>query len=130
MKVTASTVFLNVADVLASAAFAQDHLGFAESSFAGYPPSASLASVTHPGTGFNVIFLDANSASFEPAAIAGPAGRGTLLALTVENVDHEAERLAKAGVALTTEPHTEPWGERYCQLTDPNGLVWQLIQWV
>ena len=27
-------------------------------------------------------------------------------------------------------PETEPWGERYCQFADPNGLVWQLVEWV
>jgi uncharacterized glyoxalase superfamily protein PhnB len=25
---------------------------------------------------------------------------------------------------------TEPWGERYFQVTDPNGVVIQLVQWM
>ncbi len=29
-----------------------------------------------------------------------------------------------------TPPETEPWGERFCQFADPNGIVWQLVQWV
>lgn len=28
-----------------------------------------------------------------------------------------------------TPPETEPWGERYCQFADDNGIVWQLVEW-
>ena len=31
---------------------------------------------------------------------------------------------------ITTPIETEEWGERYFQVTDPNGVVIQLVQWV
>ena len=55
---------------------------------------------------------------------------GLLLVFVVDDVDAEAERLAQAGVAFTTPIETEPWGERYFQVTDPNGVVIQLVQWM
>jgi hypothetical protein len=33
-------------------------------------------------------------------------------------------------VAITTPLETEPWGERYFQVTDPNGVVVQFVQWM
>ncbi|WP_333783362.1 VOC family protein [Nostoc sp. 'Peltigera membranacea cyanobiont' 210A] len=29
---------------------------------------------------------------------------------------------------ITTEIETEPWGERFFQVTDPNGVVIQLVE--
>jgi uncharacterized glyoxalase superfamily protein PhnB len=31
---------------------------------------------------------------------------------------------------VVTPPETEPWGERYVQYRDPNGLIIQLVQWM
>ena len=77
-----------------------------------------------------MIFLRTGLSSFKPAEIAGPAGQGTLLAFVVDDVDAEFARIAASGARVVTPPETEPWGERYCQFADPNGLVWQLVQWV
>jgi uncharacterized glyoxalase superfamily protein PhnB len=33
-------------------------------------------------------------------------------------------------VPIATPLQTEPWGERFFQMTDPNGVVIQLVQWV
>ena len=48
----------------------------------------------------------------------------------VDDVDGEYERLMAEGVEITTPIETEPWGERYFQVTDPNGVLLQLVQWV
>jgi len=48
----------------------------------------------------------------------------------VEDIDREYARLQEEGVAITTPLQTEPWGERFFQVTDPNGVVLQLVQWV
>ncbi|MFN8170668.1 MAG: VOC family protein [Candidatus Nanopelagicales bacterium] len=55
-----------------------------------------------------------------------------LVALVVDlRLDDEFARLAAAGAAVVTAPETEPWGERYCQVQDPNGIVFgQLVEWV
>ncbi|WP_255481110.1 VOC family protein [Micromonospora thermarum] len=34
-----------------------------------------------------------------------------------------------AGVEITTPLREEPWGERLFQITDPNGLIIQLVEW-
>ena len=124
MNITSTAISLNVADVDASAAFAAE-FGFTEAMSA-----AGFVSLEHPTAGVNVIFLRTGLSTFKPAEIAGPAGQGTLLAFVVDDVDAEFARIAASGARVVTPPETEPWGERYCQLADPNGLVWQLVQWV
>jgi catechol 2,3-dioxygenase-like lactoylglutathione lyase family enzyme len=124
MDITSTAISLNVADVEASAAFAA-RLGFTEAMAAD-----GFVSLEHPTAGVNVIFLRTGLSSFKPAEIAGPAGQGTLLVFVVDDVDAEFARIAASGARVVTPPETEPWGERYCQFADPNGIVWQLVQWV
>lgn len=124
MQITASALSLNVADPVASAAFATEHLGFTEEMAAD-----GFVSLTREDAGFNLIFLRTGLESFKPAAAAGPAD-GLLVAFVVDDVDAEYARLQREGVAITTPIETEPWGERYFQVTDPNGVVVQLVQWV
>jgi predicted enzyme related to lactoylglutathione lyase len=125
MRITSSAVSLNVADEQASAAFLRDHFGFVEEISA-----HGFVSLTRPDAGFNVIYLRTGLSTFKPASMAGHAADGLLLVFVVDDVDAEAERLAQAGLAFTTPIETEPWGERYFQVTDPNGVVIQLVQWM
>lgn len=125
MKITDTALSLNVADPAASAEFATTHFGFTEAMSAD-----GFVSLAHPDAGFNVVFLRTGLGTFKPASIAGPAGQGMLIAFVVDDLDAEYARIAAAGATVITAPETEPWGERYCQFTDPNGLVWQLVQWV
>ncbi|BBZ34605.1 hypothetical protein MCNF_32100 [Mycolicibacterium confluentis] len=53
-----------------------------------------------------------------------------LLAYVVDDVDHAFETVRAGGATVITEPQTEPWGERYCQFEDPNGIIIQFVQWV
>ena len=111
MKITGTALSLNVADPAASADFAETHFGFTEAM-----ASDGFVSLEHSSAGMNVIFL--------------PAGQGLLIVFVVEDIDREFARIAAAGATVVTTPETEPWGERYCQFVDPNGIVWQLVQWV
>ena len=77
-----------------------------------------------------MIFLATGLPTFKPAQIAGSAGQGLLLVFVVDDVDAEYGRLRDGGAQVVTPPETEPWGERFCQFADPNGLIWQLVQWV
>ncbi|CAM3189291.1 VOC family protein [Nocardioides dubius] len=124
MNITASAISLNVPDPAASARFAAQ-LGFTEAM-----SSDGFVSLAHPSAGVNVIFLQTGLATFKPARIAGSAGQGTLLAFEVDDLDAEFARIAATGAEVVTAPETEPWGERYCQFADDNGIVWQLVQWV
>jgi len=125
MRVTGSAVSLNVADPEASADFVRTHLGFTEEMSAD-----GFVSLGHPEVGFNLAFLRVGLATFTPARIAGPAGQGLLLAFVVDDLDAQFARIRDAGARVVTPPQTEPWGERFCQFEDPNGIVWQLVQWV
>lgn len=125
MHVTATALSLNVADPAASAAFVRTHFGFVE-----VMSADGFVSLSHPEAGVNLVFLRTGLPTFKPAVIAGPAGQGMLVAFVVDDVDAELARISAAGAPVVTAPETEPWGERYCQVVDPNGIVWQLVQWV
>ena len=125
MKITSTALSLNVADTDASADFAKTHFGFTEAM-----ADDGFVSLNHPDAGVNVVFLRTGLGTFEPDFVAGPAGQGMLIAFVVDDVDAEFTRIAAEGASVVTEPETEPWGERYCQFVDPNGIVWQLVQWM
>ena len=124
MRITDSALSLNVSDVEASARWVEEHLGFQRQMEAD-----GFVSLRHPDGGFNLIFLRTGLETFRPASVAGDAD-GLLVVFVVEDVDAEYARLQEEGVTVVTPLETEPWGERYCQLTDPNGVVYQLVQWV
>lgn len=125
MQITASAISLNVADPAASAAFARDHFGFAEDMSAD-----GFVSLSRADAGFNLIYLQTGLESFKPDSMKGHEADGVLVAFVVDAIDEEYERIRDAGVPITTPIQTEPWGERFFQVTDPNGVVLQLVQWV
>jgi uncharacterized glyoxalase superfamily protein PhnB len=67
--------------------------------------------------------------TFKPEGQMGPAG-GLLMVFVVSDIEADYHRLVDSGVEITTPLQTEPWGERFLQVTDPNGIVIQLVQWV
>ena len=125
MKITASALSLTVADPEASAAFVAETFGFTREMEAD-----GFVSLSRPDAGFNLIYLRTGLETFKPAALAGHRADGLLVAFVVDDVDAEHDRLVGEGVAITTPLETEPWGERYFQVTDPCGVVVQLVQWV
>ncbi|MEU7900935.1 hypothetical protein AB0B45_49930 [Nonomuraea sp. NPDC049152] len=53
------------------------------------------------------------------------------VAVAVRHVGDLAELPQTGGRAPITVPlHHEPWGEWVLQLTDPNGVVVQLVEWI
>lgn len=125
MRTTGTAISLNVADPAASAGFVSAHFGFTEQmSVDGF------VSLTHPDAGVNLIYLRTGLSTFKPARIAGAAGDGLLVVFVVADIDTEYARLQAAGAPIVTPIETEEWGERYFQTTDPNGIVYQLVQWV
>jgi len=125
MTITQAAVSLNVPDVAASAAFATTHLGFTQAMSA-----EGFVSLEHPTVGMNLIFLATGLPTFKPAEAAGRAREGLLLVFVVDDLDQQFARIAASGARVVTPPETEPWGERFCQFADANGLIWQLAQWV
>ncbi|MBC6460216.1 VOC family protein [Actinomadura sp. HBU206391] len=123
MKITSTAVSLTVDDVAASAGFLAEHFGFREAAAAdGF---ASLVRDDAP----NVIYLK-RGIEVLPEGFRDQRVSGIIVAFTVENLFAEYERLRAEGVAITMELREEPWGERLFQVTDPSGVVIQLVDWV
>jgi predicted enzyme related to lactoylglutathione lyase len=125
MRVAQSAISLNVDDPVASASFAQEHFGFREEMAAN-----GFVSLSHRDAGFNLIYLRTGLDSFKPESLRGRSADGLLIVFVVDAVDDEYARLQEAGVPITTPIETEPWGERFFQVTDSCGVVIQLVQWV
>lgn len=124
MRITDTAISLNVPDVQASAAWAQKHLGYTEAMAAD-----GFCSLAHPEAGFNLIYLRTGLPTFKPASAAGRAD-GLLVVFTVADIEADYARLQGEGAEIVTPIETEPWGERYFQMADPNGVTYQLVQWV
>jgi catechol 2,3-dioxygenase-like lactoylglutathione lyase family enzyme len=124
LPITASAISLNVGDPAASAAFARDHLGFTEEMSAD-----GFVSLSRPDAGFNLIFLRTGLESLKPDTLRDRRAAGVLVVFVVDDVDGECARLEQQGVAITTPLQTEPWGERFFQVSDPNGVIVQFVQW-
>ena len=125
MQITASALSLNVDDPEASAAFATDHLGFARDMAAD-----GFVSLSRSDAGLNLIFLRTGLSTFKPDSMRNRHADGLLVVFVVDDVDAECARLQQEGVAITTPLQTEPWGERFFQVSDPNGVVVQFVQWM
>ncbi|MFE3192266.1 VOC family protein [Nocardia sp. NPDC059240] len=125
MKITASTISLNVPDPITSAKFVIDHLGFTEKMSAD-----GFVNVAREDAAFEIAYLRTGLSSFQPEHIAGSAGEGLLLAFAVDGVDAEYARLQEEGVPIVTAIQTEPWGQRFFQVSDPNGIIIELFQMV
>lgn len=89
-----------------------------------------FASLSREDVGFNLIFLRTGLPTFKPERLRGRSADGLLVVLVVDDIDGEYARVQAEGVTITTPIETEPWGERYFQVTDPNGATIQLVQWM
>ena len=125
MQITASALSLNVEDVTASTNFVKQHFGFSEDMSAD-----GFVSLSKQDAGFNLIFLRTGLETFKPSFMRGHHTDGLLIVFVVDDIDTEYTRLKIEGVTITTPIETEPWGERFFQVTDPNGVVIQLVQWM
>jgi catechol 2,3-dioxygenase-like lactoylglutathione lyase family enzyme len=125
VSITASAISLNVADPVASAEFAKRHLGYREDMAAD-----GFVSLSRADAGFNLIFLRSGLATFKPASMRDRHADGLLVVFVVDDADAECARLQQEGVTITTPLQTEPWGERFFQISDPNGVIIQFVQWM
>ena len=123
MQITASAVSLNVADVPASVAFLTSHFGFRQEMAAD-----GFASLAREDAGMNVVFLR-RGLPLLPEDQRDTHAAGLILAFVVEDLEGELARLREEGVDITMPLREEPWGERSFQVTDPNGVIVQLLDW-
>jgi len=123
VKITASAVSLNVADVDASSRFLADHFQFQEDMAAD-----GFASLTRTDAGMTVVFLRRGLAIL-PTDQRDDVASGVIVAFVVEDLEGELARLRAEGVAITMPLTVEEWGERSFQVRDPNGVIIQLVDW-
>jgi uncharacterized glyoxalase superfamily protein PhnB len=123
MHLTATAVSLNVDDVTASSAFLVEHFGFHEEMAAD-----GFASLARDDAGMNVVLLRSGLPTL-PDDQRDNHATGVILAFVVDDLEGELERLEAEGVAITMPLHREEWGERAFQVTDPNGILVQLVDW-
>ncbi|MEU8589444.1 VOC family protein [Streptomyces sp. NPDC048664] len=122
MNITSTALSLTVEDLSASAAFLVEHFGFHEAMAAdGF---ASLVREDSAG----VIFLR-RGIEVLPEGFRDQRAAGVIIAFTVTDLDAEYERLRNEGAPITMALREEPWGERLFQVTDPNGVILQLVSW-
>ncbi|MFD7305298.1 VOC family protein [Streptomyces pharetrae] len=123
MNVSASTLSLTVADVDASRDFLCTHLGYqvamADDGFASLAREDAAVDIVLLRRGTDVL----------PAEQRDREASGLILAFTVTDLAAEEARLRAAGAPITMPLREEPWGERLFQMTDPNGVVIQLVEW-
>ncbi|MFD0418251.1 VOC family protein [Streptomyces sp. NPDC127108] len=123
MNVSASTLSLTVDDVDASRDFLCAHLGYQVAM-----ADDGFASLTRGDAAVDVVLLRRGTEVLPPEQRDQRAA-GLILALTVTDLAAEEARLRAAGAPITMPLREEPWGERLFQLTDPNGVVVQLVEW-
>ena len=123
MQITASAVSLNVEDVTASSAFLAEHFGFRQEMAAD-----GFASLARDDAGMHVAFLR-RGLEILPDDQRDQHAAGLILAFTVDDLDGELARLRTEGVPITMPLTVEEWGERLFQVTDPNGVIIQLMDW-
>lgn len=114
-RITASTLSLTVDDVPASCAFFTTYLGYQE-----VMAADGFASLARDDAAVSVVL---------PAGFRDQHAAGLIVAFTVDDLNLEHDRLRAGGVAITMPLREEPWGERLFQVTDPNGVVVQFVEW-
>lgn len=125
MQITASTVSLTVDDVAASRSFFTTHLGYEERMAAD-----GFSSLSRPDAAADIVLLR-RGMEVLPSGQRDQRAGGLILAFTLDRgIAHEEDRLRAAGVDITMPLREEPWGERLFQITDPNGVVVQFVEWV
>ncbi|UKY48046.1 VOC family protein [Streptomyces inhibens] len=123
MNVSVSTLSLTVADVDASRDFLTTHLGYQVAM-----ADDGFASLTRDDAAVDIVLLR-RGIEVLPDEQRDQQAAGLILALTVTDLEAEEARLRGEGAPITMPLREEPWGERLFQMTDPNGVVIQLVEW-
>lgn len=55
-------------------------------------------------------------------------GQGIWVAIDVDDVDAEYERIQAMGIPIEVELRDEPWGDRHFAVIDPNGVGVDVVQ--
>ncbi|MEU9205251.1 VOC family protein [Streptomyces sp. NPDC048332] len=123
MNVIASAVLLTVGDPAASSRFFTGHLGFREVLVA-----EGAVHLSRDDAAADLVVL--RSRPGLPEELRASARADVAVSFAVTGLAAEHERLRREGARITMPLRQEPWGEWLLQLTDPNGVVIQLVEWM
>lgn len=107
----------------ASRDFLTAHFGYAQAAAAD-----GFAKLTRDDAAVDIVLLQ-RGIEVLPTEQRDQRAGGLILAFTVTGLADHEERLRRAGAPITMALREEPWGERLFQVTDPNGVVLQLVEW-
>lgn len=124
MNITSLTVSLTVDNVKTSSDFLTKYFGFTEKI-----SENGFASLVHEASGINVVYMQ-TGIEVLPEFLRNVPVAGTIIAFVTTNLEAEEERLRLAGVPISMPLHTEEWGEKLFMVTDPNGVIIELVEWV
>ena len=74
--------------------------------------------------GFMLPNHESQASLFHPAF----QGQGIWIAIDVDNVDAEYQRIQELGVPIEVQIRDEPWGDRHFAVIDPNGIGVDVVQ--
>lgn len=119
MNIVGSTVVFVVDDLPRSRLFFTTYLGFREAL-----DTPEFCSLSRDDAAVDIM-LHQRDLELPPERIAQP-----VVAFAVTDLVKEAARLSTEGAPITTPLWRSPWGERLMRLTDPNGIVVELTEWI
>ncbi|MGI5493562.1 VOC family protein [Microtetraspora malaysiensis] len=121
MNIVSSAVSLTVADPAASSRFFTSHLGFRE-----ILVGEEFIALGRDDAAVDLVLVERDLERWQP----GQGLAEVIVVFTVTGLAAEYERLRREGATITIPLRREPWGELLMQLTDPNGVAIQLIEWI
>ncbi|WP_344587359.1 VOC family protein [Actinomadura vinacea] len=122
MSVMESELWFTVEDLAASVRFFTSHLRFHEAL-----TGDGFTCLVRDDAAVDIV-LRQRAAELPPRPAAGRPG--VTVSFTVTGIIAEHERLRREDAPITTPLREAPWGEWQLRLTDPNGIVVQLVEWV
>ncbi|WP_137937625.1 VOC family protein [Chitinivorax sp. B] len=78
--------------------------------------------------GGEIGFLQSGHESQAPIFQSAFQGQGMWVAIDVEDVDREHERIRSLGMSIEVPIRDEPWGDRHFVVIDPNGIGVDVVQ--
>ena len=124
MKINQSTVSLTVTDLEETEKFLTDFFGFSVVFTA-----EGFTALMHRDTELGIALHKRGLEVLPPEQRDVPTQAVTLV-FTVDDVEAEERWLREAGANVTLELTQQPWGEKLFQVTDGNGIIVQLLEWV
>ncbi|MGW0806678.1 VOC family protein [Nonomuraea sp. NPDC002799] len=118
MNIVASTVVFTVDDLTSSRRFFTTYLGFRE-----VLDTPDFTWLSHDGAAD--ILLRQRDLERPRERIAQP-----VMAFAVTDLAKEYARLHAEGAPITKQLSRSPWSEWLMRLTDPNGIVVELTEWI